>query len=208
MYVNFDLNGKELMGYLHVEKYRKDIAFFSDHGEGWSKDIDLDVDADGNLFFMYDAQKVYLHDMKKICMSDLCHRIKKNTEHVTTEDFLVAMLCDGPWNTRFSVELPVPESIIPFMGICMVGDKTKKVPCKLKDSYNSEPHNGYKLEFEPALDGLSEQERESLPYLCTKRTYTSDIFSMIKSGIIDILDSVEDGKTQEEHIDEYFRNYI
>ena len=216
MHANFDINGKKIQAWLSIESYRQDVSFeFERDEDGRDTYHDLSKDESGALFFELNGQRVYLHDMEKDSMANLASMIKHQAETgvndeprwLTTYDFITAMLCDGPWNTRFLVDMPVPDTIVPMMGIALVGDKTTRVPCKLKKSFNSEPHVGYKLEFEIDVDMLTPESREELPYVCTRRTYTDDIFSLIKCGNIGILPSIDDGKTQEQHIDEYFAEY-
>lgn len=221
MRADFNIQGIKTEAWLSISGWRSDATFDEERDED-GRDIyhDITPDENGALKFEFKGETHYLHDMAKISMAELAEMVKKQYDENKQPDgrcfhhyiqeklFIVAMLCDGPWNTRFQVEMPVADIVIPFMGIGIVGDNKIALPCKLKKSFNSEPHGGYKLEFEVDIDMVPPEAREQLSFVCPKRTYTSDIWSMIQSNIIGILPSVDDGKTPEQHIDEYFAEYI
>lgn len=211
MYVNIMAGDKELYGWLSISGWRKDIVI-TDKKTGKEKaQYPVYVNNSGNVCFNMDGEEVYLNNIKGRTMTELAEVInnKDSDTWLTSHDFINAMLIDGPWNTRFMVDMPVADEIIPMLGIAVTSDKTAKVKCRLKkDSFNSEPHQGYKLHFEMDTDGLTEEQLMSMPYVCSWRTYTDDIWSMIKSGMIEIVPSVDDGKSRKEHIDEYFKGYM
>lgn len=209
----FNIDGVKKNAWLSIDNIRKDISFEDERDGMLDIYYDVKTNSDGKPYFEYKNKIYYIHDMEKYSMADLSKQIqdnlsKKSNKYITERDFILAMLYDGPWNTRFLVEMPVPDTIVPMLNIALIGDKTTRVPCKLRKQFNSEPHNGYKLAFEVDVDMLPSDVAEQEQYIATRRTYTSDIFSMIKSGDIEILPSIEDGKTAEQHIDEYFLEFF
>lgn len=130
-------------------------------------------------------------------MKEIKQKINNN-ERVTSDELMLAIICDGMNNVRFSVDMPVPDMVVPGLGIALCGDKTKKCVCGLVEEYLNMPHEDYKIRLEAV------RELEDDVYTCRDRYYTSDFTSMLCNGLFDILDSIDDGKTAEEHVVEYF----
>lgn len=213
MQVKFMFNGKEKYGWLSMESFRNDITILNNQ---WKDEIQLPIikNTDSKLCFIYNGQEVLLNSMMHKSMAEIRQIIERNNSDtktdnvvVTTYDFVTAIIADGVENVRLGAEMPVPDSIIPALGISMYGEKYQYAPCKLKKSYNSEPHRGYKLELVVDREMMGDEENKQYPFMGSWRTYTDDIFSMIKSGIIKILDSKPSEKTPEQNIDEYFEEY-
>ena len=151
----------------------------------------------GTLVFDYNGEEVPFASVVKKSVKEVRDNIASGNNRTTPSDLLLAIICDGVENVRFSVEMPVPDMVFAGMAVC--SDKEIHTECMIDLDDFDMPHQDYKIKLVPAKNS------SGYGVACSRRYYTSDLFSLIKSGIVTINDSIDDGKTDEEHFREYFR---
>lgn len=142
------------------------------------KSYDRTVREDKNgKFFTWNKHKIYLNDWMKTSMKELKEKIE-NKEWVTSDDLCQAILSDGIENVKFVVPLNV-VSIKGFGFSLLSGNEFKDTICKIKERYNREVAQNYKLIVVPV------EPDETIASECD--FYTSDMLSLIQSGHIKIV---------------------
>lgn len=139
------------------------------------KSYDRTIREDKNgKFFTWNKNKIYLNDWIRTSMKELKDRIE-NKEWVTSDDLCQAILSDGIENVRFIV----PLNTICGGGFFLDGNKFKDTVCKIKEEWNREVVQNYKLIVIPETPDET---------IASKRDfYTSDMISLIVDGYIKIV---------------------
>lgn len=132
---------------------------------------------DGGKFFTWNRNKIYLDKWIKTSMNELKSKIERK-EWCTSDELCQAMLTDGVDNVRFIV--PLNTVSMRVFGIPLAdGDKFKDTICKIKEDYLHEVIRNYKVTVIPV---------ESAEDIVSRREfYTSDMLSLIQSGLIKIV---------------------
>lgn len=192
MYFNFKtINNGTIKAYVSFEGYRQDAGIMFDNGK--SKTEKLYNNENGDLSFRFNGEEIVIRKAETTNVETIRSRIESG-EWVTSSDLMLALICDGVENVRFLDELPVPDFVFPGTSIAVCSNQREKCVCKLELEYLFMPHEDYKLKLIAAEPS----------FVCSGRYYTSDLLSLITRGQIQILDSIQDGKTAEEHLVEYF----
>ncbi len=152
---------------------------------------------EGELVFNYKGQEVPFINAEKVSMKELKKRVESGKD-IFSNDISLAIICDGIENVRFKMEVAVPDCIVPSIGMAICGNKTVKTLCKLVKDNSSYVHDNYKLKF------IAADDSEGYGCTCSKRMYTQDLVASIKRGAVEICDSIDDGKTADEHFREYY----
>ena len=106
-----------------------------------NKGYDRTIREDENgKFFTWNRNKIYLNDWIKTSMKELKEKIEKK-EWVTSDDLCQAILSDGIENVRFIV----PLNTVCCGGFFLNGNKFKDTICKIKEEWNREVSQNYKL---------------------------------------------------------------
>ena len=196
MNYTFNTGDKKINTWISFESYNDSVSIYNEEGKEVAV-AKLHNNTEGDLVFDHNGLEIPFRTFECVSMAEIKRMIEAG-ERVFESEFAQAIIHDGMHNVRFGVDMPVPDMIFPGTSIAIVGDKTQKCACKLVEEYLNMPHDKYKLKVE-AVD-------ENAARVCRDRYYMSDFLSLIKSGHIDILDSVDDGKTSMEHIMEYFHS--
>lgn len=132
---------------------------------------------DGGKFFTWNRNKIYLDKWIKTSMNELKEKIERK-EWCTSDELCQAILTDGVDNVRFIV--PLNTVSMRVFGIPLAdGDKFKDTLCKIKEDYLHEVIRNYKVTVIPV---------ESAEDIVSRREfYTSDMLSLIQSGLIKIV---------------------
>lgn len=132
---------------------------------------------EGGKFFTWNKNKIYLDKWIKTTMKELKSKIERK-EWCTSDELCQAILTDGVDNVRFIVPLNIVSMRV--FGISLAdGDKFKDTLCKIKEEYLHEVIRNYKLTLIPV---------ESAEDIVSRREfYTSDMLSLIQSGLIKIV---------------------
>lgn len=140
-----------------------------------NKGYDRTIREDENgKFFTWNRNKIYLNNWIKTSMKELKDKIEKK-ERVTSDDLCQAILSDGIENVRFIV----PLNTVCCGGFFLNGNKFKDTVCKIKEEWNREVIQNYKLIVVPV---------EPDETIASKRDfYTSDMISLIVDGYIKII---------------------
>ena len=121
-------------------------------------------------FFTWNKQKIYINDWIRMTMAELRDNLHNEDYWMVSDDLCIAIATDGPENVR----LEVPNKLLCLnkdgMSICHI-DETE---------YNRKVLQNYKLNL--MYEG-KDGDRRVIDF------YTSDLFSMIRSGLITIRDS-------------------
>lgn len=197
MYYSYNTHNGEVLAFISFESYNDRVYLRTQANPDYENTVVLYNNKNGDLAFNYDGEEILFKDFIKTSMKEIKQKISNN-EHVTSDELMLAIICDGMNNVRFGMDMPVPDVVVPGLGFAICGDKTKRCTCKPVEEYLGMPHEDYKIGLEAV------REPEDNEYTCEDRYYTSDFTSMLCNGIFEILDSIDDGKTAEEHVVEYF----
>lgn len=149
----------------------------------------------GDLVFDYKGEEIHFKNFIKTSMKEIKQKIERQ-EHIGTDDFIRAIICDGMHNVRFGVDIHVPDTVIPEIGVNVCGGNRKRCKCELVEEHPYLPHASYKIKIKAV---------ESEGYSYSDDYYACDFKVLLCSGSYEVLESVDDGKTAEEHVIEYFR---
>lgn len=216
MHVKFNMDGSVVEGWLMMASHRQDISFSNETSDdGVEQYHTVTWDDTGFAKFIYKGREMYVHDMCKLSMAELASRVSSNTEtddesesrQISSTDLATGILSDGFENVRFLIPLRIPSVAKVGNKVSVKAGEIVECVCKLKRGFNVEPHECYRLCFEvesdKSLEGLITCTDVEFDY----KPKMSDVLDGIKSGRVKILESVDDGKTPEQHIDEYFAKY-
>lgn len=192
MYYNFDTSNGNLRTWISMDSFNDNVVIYDNNGRE-VEEVKLYNNADGDLSFKVNNEEILFKNFKAMSMAEFKSAIERG-DRVFGNEFVKAIIHDGMENVRFGLEMPVPDMIIPMMGIAMIGDKTVMCECKLVKEYLHMPHDNYKIKLE-AVNNKN---------VCRDRYYVSDFVDLIKSGHIQILDSVDDGVNPVDRIVAYF----
>ena len=136
-------------------------------------------------YFVWEGQKVYLNDFEALDVTTLSAKIKKGIENkdrwFVREDEILATFQKYSDDVVVLAEMPVFDMIIPFMGIGLTGDKTKKVACVLDDKQYEKHEWGYKIRLVP-------NDFKDKATVAAENYYFSDFCDMLKSGLFEVVD--------------------
>ena len=132
---------------------------------------------EGGKFFTWNRNKIYLDNWIRTSMKEVKEKLERK-EWVTSDILCQAILTDGIDNVRFIVPLNI-VSMRAFGINLLNGSDFKDTLCKIKESYNHEVKNNYKLTVIPV-----EKDETVASY---RDFYTSDMLSLIQSGHIKIV---------------------
>lgn len=181
MYFYFKTSTGIIKTYICFEGYFKAAEIIGDNQDFLSSQIEpLYNNAAGDLAFRYCGEEVVVRKVETTNM-DIVRSKMKSGEQFSSVDLVMAIICDGVENVRFHVMPPACDNV-------------EGCVCKLRPEYLAMPHDGYMVKFvsvEPSSNYV-------------RFFYFDDLISMIRDGQIKILDSIQDGKTEEEHLVEYF----
>ena len=131
----------------------------------------------GGKFFTWNRNKIYLDNWIRTSMKEVKEKLERK-EWVTSDVLCQAILTDGIDNVRFMVPLNI-VSMRAFGINLLNGSDFKDTLCKIKESYNHEVKNNYKLTVIPVEKDETVASHRDF--------YTSDMLSLIQSGHIKIV---------------------
>lgn len=126
-------------------------------------------------FFTWDHEKIYLDDWLRSSIKELKWKIENNIR-VTSDDLCQAIMSDGIENVRFMV----PLNTTCGFGFFLDGNKFKETLCMIRESWNREVKQNYKITLVPVNPDDSVASRVDY--------YTMDFLSLIESGNIAIVE--------------------
>lgn len=126
-------------------------------------------------FFTWDREKIYLDDWLRSSIKELKWKIENNIR-VTSDDLCQAIMSDGIENVRFMV----PLNTTCGFGFFLDGNKFKETLCMIRESWNREVKQNYKITLVPVNPDDSVASRVDY--------YTMDFLSLIESGNIAIVE--------------------
>lgn len=133
---------------------------------------------------IWNNEKVYLKlfngytTEELIKMVNIC--VKKEDPWILFNDDIYAAFIANNESLGFLVDMPMFETLIPQMGIGIVGSKTTKVLCQLSEKQYKKDQWSYKVTMEP----VEEKYRGVVP---DKHFYFDDFCSLMKKGQIEIV---------------------
>jgi len=122
-------------------------------------------------FFTWNKQKIYVNDWIRMTMAELRDNLHNDDYWMVSDDLCIAIATDGPENVR----LAVPNKLL-----YLDGDDVSI--CHIEEEFNRKVLQNYKLNLVFEDEYGDRRVRDF---------YTSDLFSMIRSGLITIEDSVK-----------------
>lgn len=195
MYYKYNTHNGEVRAFISLDSFNDSVHIYA--GDNTEYSTNLYNNKSGELAFNYEGEEILFKDFIKTSMSEIRQKIY-DKELVFSNELMQAIICDGIDNVRFRMDMRVPDMIIPEMGIALCGEKKKACVCSLVEEYLHMPHESYKLSF------MAVAEPKSEVVTCKEKMYADDFASMLCDGFYEILDSVDDGKTTDEHVMEYF----
>lgn len=196
MYYSYNTSHGKIDTFISYSDYNNSVSIhFRDKSPMETK---LLKDEAGVEYFKYKGEKIPFNSFIRHTMEELKQRYENNKD-VSESEIMIAIICDGMDNVRFSADMPVPDMVIPELAFAICSNKTARCTCKLVEDYISMPHEKYKIKITVA------EEDPNYGSTCSNRYYTSSFEGMLMNGTVEILDSIEDGKSTDEHINEYFK---
>ena len=126
-------------------------------------------------FFTWDREKIYLDDWLRSSIKELKWKIENNIR-VTSDDLCQAIMSDGIENVRFMV----PLNTTCGFGFFLDGNKFKETLCMIRESWNREVKQNYKITLVPVNPDDSVASRVDY--------YTMDFLSLSDRGYIAIVE--------------------
>lgn len=197
MEMKFNNGAKEITGFVHTD-YHKGVSVYDEHGEEQFCPIEV---GDHGVGFTYMGEKFSFSDAVKTSMADIKAKMEAG-EFITSNELMMAIICDGTDNVRFGMKVHKPCFVFPGSSVAVCSDDMMETTCKLVNDSRDKPHHNYKLSF------VAAEGSDGYGSTCRERYYVSDMCSIIKQGGIKILESINDGKTASEHFDEYFKDIM
>lgn len=168
-----------------------DVGFLNLSGKVY-KEIKMPVFKDENgLFIVIDEECVYLKDFEYFPIDMLIQYMSscKLEGRYISEDIILATFMKDSENIGVLCDCPMFDAIIPEMGIGLTGDTYKQILCVPTESRRSKNSWGYKITFEPEINGLKK-------FFASRDYYFSDFCKMLEDGSC-VLVNKENYKTQQ-----------
>lgn len=199
--MNYSFNTKNgvIKTFISFESYNDRVSIWDEAVKDWV-DTTFYNNINGDLCFKYRGEEIKFSSFHKTSMKEIKEQIKSG-KSINDDDLMLAIICDGMENVRIAMEMPVPDMVFPGTSIGICSGKKVKCTCKLQEEFNSMPHENYKLRI------VADNDSDGYGITCSERMYTSSITGFMEVGIIEILDSIDDGKTAEEHVIDYFNKF-
>jgi hypothetical protein len=172
MIYKYKCNDEILEVWVSPYKYHGHVTVYDKTGH----DVKIQEDEQGE-FFVWKDTNININDWIKISMKELKEMIDKK-EFVTSDMLCQAILSDGIDNARFMV--PLNTVSLCMFDIALIDcDNFKDTLCKIKEEWNREVRQDYKLVLVPVENDETVESRHEY--------YTSDMIQLIQEGIIKII---------------------
>lgn len=180
--------------YAENKDYRKfsEVRSISPDGKLSKREVKkpLHIDPNRGLYIEWldktskKTEKVYLNEFDHIPYKQLVKKLEEGVaahdRWIVMEDDILATFMKESDKVCILADLPKVEMVIPFMGICTLGDDTQKVICHLSEERYKKSQWHYKVTLRP--------DDAFLPYVPSESYYFSDLCSMLRSGIYKLVD--------------------
>lgn len=186
------------------EIYRKYIEvehIYAGQNKGRVSQKELFKDNYG-IYILWNKKKVYLNDFDYEPIDRLVKRIEdgvaKQDRWAVFEDEILATFLKENDKVGIIYNAPVIDTYMPMMGLVMYGDKTTPTLCVLSEKEYKKSSWSYKVTLKP-------ENIEACKRIISQNFYTSDLWSMIMSGIIKIV-NIDKYKKEREVVREKYKN--
>lgn len=169
MYFKYNCNGKVINVFRYMSNEFNKTVEVDSGKKSFIRSLHKD---DKGEFFTWNKQKIYVNNWIRMSMSELKNHIEKNDIHLMSDDLCIGIMTDKPENVR----LRVPSNLL------MCNNSKDTVICHIEEGFNREVSHNYKLRLVHIMDNGVKRYHD---------TYTSDLFSLIRSNIVTIEDSVK-----------------
>lgn len=188
MYLYFKIDNRIIRVDVSFEEACDTVEVIADKEPPYK--TELYYNEDGELAFRYYDKEILVRDARTSSMDVIRAKIKEG-KPLLPEELMLAIICDGVENVRFSDQLTVPEPD----SHCMSSHPRKRdCVCKLDLERLSMPHEICKIKLKPSEPVTA----------CPERFYATDFVRRLREGRVKVLESLKDKRSANEHLADYF----